>query len=261
VRELQGAIRDEARAERDIKELVLATVCGSSDTGSGLVSNPVLGRVSDLLIELGGTVLLGESGSLYGAAGELCRRACCEAVANRIVELTDRVERHYSRIGASLTAGNPTPGNIEGGLTTLVEKSLGGIQKGGTSEVQGVLEAGAKVRGTGLWIMDTSIGLDTHAITDMLVGGAQIAVLTTGRGNPVGSPLAPVIRITATRETSQRRLRENIDFDASGVVYGEETIEESGERLFELLVDVASGQRTKSEQLGHSEFGIGRLPL
>jgi altronate dehydratase large subunit len=260
VRAVQAELEGAQRVPAGVEELVLATQCGSSDTGSGLASNPVVGVLADMLVEAGGTVLLGETGSLYGAAGAMAKRAISPDVGQRIIEITDVRERYYARMGKSLKDANPTPGNIAGGLTTLVEKSLGGVRKGGTTPIQGVLEPGEQVRGKGLWVMDTSLGLGACGTADMLAGGAQIMAYTTGRGNPVGSPLGPVIKITATRNTIET-LPDIIDFDASPVLYGEETVEECGERLFEEFVTVANGKLTQAEKSGHTLFSIGKMAL
>lgn len=256
--EVSGAEREAASAG----ELTLATQCGSSDTGSGLASNPAVGVLADILIQQGGTVLLGETGGLYGAAGVMAERAVSHDVAEKIIEITDVIERYYSRMGKSLKEANPTPGNIAGGLTTLVEKSLGGVRKAGTAPIQGVLKPAESVPAgeRGLWIMDTSLGLGTHTATDLLSGGAQIMVYTTGRGNPVGSAIGPVIKVTATAETVEA-MGENIDFDASPVLRGEESVEQCGHRLFEEFLAVASGRLTKCERLGHTLFAIGRIAV
>ena len=243
-----------------LSELTLATQCGSSDTGSGLASNPALGVVADRLVDNGGTVLLGETGSLYGAAGVMAKRAVSPEVGQEIIAITDVIEAYYTRMGRSFRETNPTPGNIAGGLTTLVEKSLGGVRKGGTKPIQGVLKPGEQVTGKGLWIMDTSMGLGTHTTTDMLAGGAQIMVYTTGRGNPVGSAIGPVIKVTATERTL-RVLAENMDFDASSVLRGEESIEECGGRMLDLVVEVANGELTSAERLDNTLFAIGKIAV
>jgi altronate dehydratase large subunit len=253
-REIEGAVRQPARVD----ELILATQCGSSDTGSGLASNPAVGVLADRLVAQGGTVLLSETGSLYGAAGLMARRAVSPEVGRRIIEITDAVERYYGRMGKSLREANPTPGNIAGGLTTLVEKSLGGVRKGGTAPIQGVLEPAERVGGRGLWIMDSSVGLGACATADMMAGGAQIMAYTTGRGNPVGSPIGPVVKISATRETVAN-LADIIDFDASPVLHGEESLEACGERLFAAFLAVANGKLTKAEASGHTVFAIGKM--
>jgi altronate dehydratase large subunit len=258
VREMQNAIAGAERSAASLAELILATQCGGSDTGSGLASNPALGATADLIVSAGGTVLMGETGGLYGAAGFLTRRAAAPHVAERILEITDAIERHSRRLGKSIKEANPTPGNIAGGLTTLVEKALGGVRKGGTSPIQGVMKPAERVTGKGLWVMDTSVGIGACAMSDMLVGGAQILAYTTGRGNPLGSPLGPVIKITATKETA-KTLHEIIDFDASPVLRDEETIQECGRRLLDEVVAVAGGKLTKAERLGHYAFAIGRI--
>ncbi|UCF92878.1 MAG: UxaA family hydrolase [Desulfobacterales bacterium] len=257
-REMMAAVSRAERQPAGLDELILATQCGSSDTGSGLASNPAVGALADLLVEAGGTVLMGETAGLYGAAGILARRAVSPEVADRIFEITDTIERCYQRMGKSIAEANPTPGNIAGGLTTLVEKALGGVRKGGTYPIQGVLRPAERVAGKGLWIMDTSVGLGACATSDMLAGGAQIMAYTTGRGNPLGSPIAPVIKITATEETAGS-LGEIIDFDASPVLRGDETIAECGRRLLDEVLAVANGRLTQAEKLDNYVFAIGRI--
>jgi altronate dehydratase large subunit len=260
VREMMAELEGTQRQPASIDGLVLATQCGSSDTGSGLASNPVVGVLADKLVEAGGTVLLGETGSLYGAAGVMAKRAISPEVGQRIIEITDVRERYYSRMGKSLKDANPTPGNIAGGLTTLVEKSLGGVRKGGTTPIRGVLAPGEQVSGKGLWVMDTSMGLGACGTADMLAGGAQVMAYTTGRGNPVGSPLGPVIKITATQNTVET-LPDIVDFDASPVLYGEETVQECGMRLLDEFVAVANGKLTRAEESGHLVFAIGKMAV
>ncbi len=258
VREMTAAIAGSIRQRAGVADLILATQCGGSDTGSGLASNPALGVVADLMVAGGGTVVMGETSGMYGAAGFLTRRASSPAVAKRILEITDAIERHSQRLGKSIKEANPTPGNIAGGLTTLVEKALGGVRKSGTTPIQGVVSPAEQVAGKGVWVMDTSVGIGACAMSDMLVGGAQMLAYTTGRGNPLGSPIGPVIKITATADTA-KSLQEIIDFDASPVLRGEETISECGQRLLDEVLAVASGKLTKAERLGHYAFAIGRI--
>ena len=260
IKDLKTEAEQAERGLAEVSELILATQCGSSDTGSGLASNPVVGVLADLLISAGGAVLLGETGSLYGAAGLMAQRAISPEIGERIIEITEVREHYYSRMGKSLKEANPTPGNITGGLTTLVEKSLGGVRKGGTTPIRGVLEPAETLTGKGLWVMDTSMGLGACGTSDMLAGGAQIMVYTTGRGNPVGSPIGPVIKITATRDTVSN-IPGIIDFDASPVLYGEESLEACGVRLFEVVLAAANGKLTKAEKFGHQIFAIGKIAV
>jgi altronate dehydratase large subunit len=246
------------RERVNVSELILATQCGSTDTGSGLVSNPVLGIAADQLIAKGGAVILGETGSLYGAAGLLAKRAVSKSIGDQLLEITDVLERYYHRLGKSITEANPTPGNIAGGITTLVEKSLGGIRKGGTTAIQGILEPAEQLQGKGLWIMNTSKGIGVCSSTDMLASGAQILAFTTGKGNPIGSPLAPVIKITATRNTVDT-LSDIIDFDASPVLHGMESLETCGTRLFAKIIEVANGAPVQAENTKHTVFAIGSI--
>ena len=260
VEKLKTAVAGAKREQCHASELILATQCGSSDTGSGLAANPVVGDVADRIVKTGGTVLLGETGSLYGAAGVMAKRAITQEIGEEIVEITNVRERFYARMGKSIREANPTPGNIAGGLTTLVEKSLGGVRKGGTYPIRGVLKPGEKVDGKGLWIMDTSLGLGACALSDMLSSGAQIMAYTTGRGNPLGSAIAPVVKITSTKTTADN-LVDIIDFDASPVLLSDEGIEECGLRLFDEILAVAGGKQTKAEISGNLVFAIGKIAI
>jgi len=258
VKELKREIKDAQRTSIGINELTIATQCGSSDTGSGIASNPAVGAMADRLIEKGGAVILGETGGLYGAAGLMARRAATKEIGDEIIAMTDRLEVYYKRMGLSLREGNPTPGNIAGGLTTLVEKSLGGVRKGGTGKIQGVLGPGEKTTGKGLWVMNTSHGIGSCAAADMLASGAQLLAYTTGGGNPIGNPLAPVVKITATRRTIER-LDDIIDFDASPVLRGEETVKQCGDRLLDAMIVYANGKKVQAEKTRHTAFAIGDI--
>ncbi|MBD3183448.1 galactonate dehydratase, partial [Candidatus Poribacteria bacterium] len=166
-------------------------------------------------------------------------------------------EERAKFLGVDIRGANPTPGNIAGGLTTLEEKSLGAVAKGGTTTIQEVLEHGQKSSKRGLVIMD-SPGQDTASIAGELAGGAQILTFTTGRGSPVGSPIAPVIKI-ATNSALYAKMPDNMDINAGVVVDGKATIQDVGKKIFQEILEVASGKLTKSEILGHREFSIDRL--
>jgi altronate dehydratase large subunit len=246
------------RSEAEVNELIIATQCGSSDTGSGLASNPTVGALSDRIVAEGGSVILGETGSLYGAAGLMARRAANSEIGKKIIEMTDKIEEYSKRMGKSFKEANPTPGNIKSGLTTLVEKSLGGVRKGGTTTIQGVLDPGEIITGKGLWVMNTSKGLGACGSADMFASGAQILIYTTGKGNPVGSYLGPVIKVTATRNTAAN-LNDIIDFDGSSVLLGDESIDDCADKLFEKTIRVANGEKVMSEIHGHNVFAIGEI--
>ena len=241
-----------------ISELMLATECGGSDPTSGIAANPVIGALSDLIVRDGGTSILSETTEFIGAEHILAARAKDERIHDRILEIVYRYEQHFKNVGEDARKGNPSPGNKEGGLTTLEEKSLGCIHKGGSTIVQEVYEYGENIPAEqkGLVIMDTP-GNDPSSIAGMLAGGAQIVVFSTGRGTPMGSPLAPVIKITGNKFTFAS-MEDNIDFDASRFISGEKSIEELGEELYDMLIEFCNGKLTKAEALGYTETAIAR---
>ncbi len=241
-----------------VSKLILGTECGGSDPTSGLAANPVIGVLSDLIVEAGGTSILSETTEFIGAEHILAARAKNEEVRRRILDIVDRYEQHFIRNGENVRLGNPTPGNMEGGLTTLEEKSLGCIHKGGSKEIQAVYDYGKQLDENvkGLVIMDTP-GNDASSIAGMLAGGAQVFVFSSGRGTPIGSPLAPVIKITGNRHTYEV-MKDNIDFDASPVLFGEKTTEELGNELWDILFETVNGKQTKAEELGFMETAIMR---
>lgn len=239
-----------------ISELVLATECGGSDPTSGLVANPVIGNMSDKLVEMGGTSILSETTEFVGAEHILAARAKDERVHQRILDIVDRYERHFVVNGENVRDGNPTPGNKDGGLTTLEEKSLGCIHKGGESIIQEVFDYGEQVNCKGLVIMDTP-GNDSSSLAGMAAGGAQVAVFSTGRGTALGNAIMPTIKITANRETYQN-MSDDIDFDASGAIFDGVSIDQLGDELLKLVVETASGKFTNAEILGYNETSTMR---
>jgi len=257
IRLLQQMIRDTGNIERtqvDFSDLMVAIECGGSDTTSGIASNPVVGYVADKIVDLGGTVVFSETTEIIGAEHLLAKRAVNQEIAQRLLSLVERCEKSALAGGEDIRGVNPTPGNIQGGLTTLEEKSLGAIYKAGTRTIVDVLEYAKPITKRGLVFMD-SPGHDVESVTGMVSGGAQVVLFTTGRGTPTGCPIAPVIKVCANARTSQR-MSDNIDFDASSVIEGKETIEQAGERLFTELVQVLNGKKTKTEILKHHEFAI-----
>jgi len=247
------------KTDFDIRELVLGLECGGSDPTSGIAANPVLGVCSDLLIQHGGSSILSETTEMIGAEHLLAEKAVTPEIGEKFLEMVRRTEQRAIDMGNDLRGSQPTPGNIEGGITTIEEKSLGCIYKAGTAPLVGTLEYGEMIPAAprGLYFMDTP-GEDIDSITGMVAGGAQIIVFTSGRGTPTGCPIAPVIKLTGNYDT-YRKMTDNIDFNAGRVITGEATVDELGQELFQEMIRVCNGKFTKAESLGHREFGIFRI--
>jgi altronate dehydratase large subunit len=237
--------------------IVLSVKCGGSDYTSGLASNPVVGRVADRLVDVGGAVVLGEIAEIMGAEHLLAARASSPETAAHLLRVVNRVEAEAIALGLDIRGTQPSPGNIRGGLTTIEEKSLGATHKAGErTRLEEVVPYASRVSKPGLTVMDTP-GLDVESVTGMVGGGAQVVVFTTGLGTPTGNPVAPVIKITGNARTAQG-MADNIDVDVSGVMSEEETLDAAADRLFDEVLDVASGRPTAAERLGHREFAIHR---
>ncbi|MBV8298707.1 MAG: UxaA family hydrolase, partial [Candidatus Eremiobacteraeota bacterium] len=252
---LQEAARHE-RTECPVSALIVGTECGGSDGFSGITANPALGCASDRVVAEGGTVILAEVPELVGAEHLLAARAS-EPVAAKLYELIERVEARARAMHVDMRGGNPTQGNIAGGLTTIEEKSLGAAYKGGSTELREVVEYAERPSESGLVVMDTP-GQDIEQLTGMIAGGAQVVVFTTGRGTPTGSPIAPVIKV-ATNTAMFERMRENMDVNAGAIVDGTRTLEEVGEEIFGWIVDAANGREPAAEELGFRDFAINRI--
>ncbi|MBR8700893.1 (2R)-sulfolactate sulfo-lyase subunit beta [Fusobacterium sp. DD29] len=242
------------KVECDISDLILGMECGGSDTTSGLASNPTCGVASDIIVNNGGTSILSETTEFIGAEHVVAKRGINAKVSQEILDLVRGCEKRAMALGEDIRGGQPTPGNIEGGLTSIEEKSLGCIHKSGTAPFQGVLQYADIPTEKGLFIMDTP-GQDIESITGMVAGGAQIVIFTTGRGTPTGNPLAPVIKLTGNAHT-YNNMKDNIDFDVSEIISGHKTIEEMGKKLLEEIIAVCNGKTTKAEALKHREFCI-----
>ena len=230
--------------------LTLALQCGGSDGYSGISANPALGAAVDLLVRHGGTAILSETPEIYGAEHLLTRRAVTREIGEKLVRRIKWWEDYTARNGNEMN-NNPSPGNKAGGLTTILEKSLGAVAKGGTTNLVEVYEYAQAVTARGFVYMDTP-GFDPVAATGQVAGGANMVCFTTGRGSAYGCKPAPSLKL-ATNSALYAHQEEDMDFNCGTIVDGKESIEESGRKFFELILKTASGQKTKSEQWGYGE--------
>jgi altronate dehydratase large subunit len=242
-----------------ISELIVGVKCGGSDATSGLCSNPALGKAADLIVNKGGSIVMGETTEIIGAEHIVAKKAVSKEVREKLYSCIERFEKEIQRMGVDMRGGNPSPGNIAGGLSSIEEKSLGCISKAGNSPLKGVVEYAEPIPGKGFYFMD-SPGNDIECVTGMAASGVQLVCFTTGVGTPTGNPIVPVIKITGNKLTG-KRLADNIDIDTSAVLGGLETLEQAGERIFDEIIKVASNHMTKAEILGHQEFSINRIGI
>lgn len=245
------------KVEIPLSELKVGVKCGGSDATSGLASNPALGVAADRLIQQGGSIVIGETTEIIGAEHVLAGRCRTPEISEQLYHIVNRFEKEVERMGADMRGGNPSPGNIAGGLTTIEEKSLGCISKCGTAPIEGVIEYAEQIPGQGLYFMD-SPGNDIECVSGMAAGGAHIVCFTTGRGTPTGSAVVPVIKITGNKQMYER-MTDNMDVDVSDMLTGTLRLEEAGERIWEEIQEVSRGKLTKAEILGHQEFSINRI--
>jgi altronate hydrolase len=239
------------RTEQPMGKIVLGLNCGGSDAFSGITANPALGYCSDLLVRSGGTPVLAEIPECMGAEHLLTRRAIDEATGRKVVDVVKWYQGYLQRFGAKWD-DNPSPGNKAGGITNIAEKSLGAVAKGGTTALTGVYAYAERIDKPGFGLMNTP-GYDPVSLTGLAAGGANMIVFTTGRGSGIGHPVVPVIKV-ASNSRIAGIMEDNIDINAGTIVEGKETIEAVGQRIFDLIRRAASGERTKSEILGHKEF-------
>ena len=231
------------------KDLILGLKCGSSDTTSGLASNPSLGVAVEKLVDENASVVMGEVTEFIGAEHIMASHAKDEATGQKILDLVERMENRAKMIGVDMRGGQPTPGNIAGGLTTIEEKSLGAIAKAGNAVVQDVYEYGQQPKVKGLVVMD-SPGREPELLTGLAAAGCNVIVFTTGRGAPQGFPFVPVIKVTGNEKT-WNHLRDHMDLSVHGVMDGSQTLGEAGQCLYQAIEEVASGARTKAELSGY----------
>ena len=240
-----------AREECSVSEIVLGVKCGGSDGFSGISANPSLGRAADLLVRSGGTVLITEVPEFCGAEHLLACRAKDVETGRAVYRLVDWYKEYASKFGAVL-ASNPSPGNIAGGLLNITIKSLGAIAKAGTTRVEGVLEYAESWKTRGLNLMQGP-GYDQESTPGLVAAGATVVVFTTGRGTTIGNAIAPVIKLASNTPVFER-MKNDLDLSAGGVIDGTETIDEVGQRVFNRVIEVASGLEAKAETHKHREF-------
>lgn len=241
----------------DISELLLGIECGGSDATSGIASNPAVGELSDRLVDLGASTMMSESIEWIGAEHIVAARGATPAIHNQIIQVCKDYEEHLKAAGQDCRAGQPTPGNKAGGLSTLDEKSLGCIRKGGTRPIVEVLEQAERPTKTGALVMDTA-GYDISSVTSMVAGGCNAVIFTTGRGTPTGNAIVPVIKVTAN-ESTYKKMEDNMDIDLSSIIRGEKTFQECGEEMLGFVEDVCNGKLTKAEAYGFSDIAVDHV--
>jgi len=250
IRDMLMAVGGARRETRPASELVLGLQCGGSDGYSGVTANPALGVASDLLVRNGGTSILSETPEIYGAEHLLTRRAATREIGEKLIRRIHWWEDYTAKNGGEMN-NNPSPGNKAGGLTTILEKSLGAAAKGGRSTLRAVYEYAEPVRERGFVFMDTP-GYDPVSATGQVAGGANLICFTTGRGSAFGCKPAPSLKL-ATNSDIYRRMIEDMDVNCGDVLDGV-SLEQKGQEIFDTILRVASGERTKSEELGYGDL-------
>ncbi len=259
VAEQAAVLADQPTVPMAVSELVVGTVCGGSDGTSGITGNPAAGIAFDKLVAAGAACIFEETGELIGCEGIMADRAVTPELGAELRASVEKAARYYATLGY----GSFAAGNADGGLTTIEEKSLGAYMKSGQSRISGLIKPGDIPPRGGLYLMDVvpdgevRFGFpnisDNAEIVEMMASGAHCTLFVTGRGSVVGSALAPVIKIAANPHM-YRRLSDDMDVNAGRVLDGEATLEEVGQEIFDAVIGLASGQRSKSEELGHQEF-------
>lgn len=257
VKIVQKMVEDANKLKREsipLSEFILGCECGGSDAFSGLTANPSLGIAADKLIADGGTAIFSETTEMLGCEKILARRAVDDKVAKDIYRVIADAETTAMTGGVDIRGTQPSPGNIKGGLSSIEEKSLGCIRKGGSSTIMQVVKYGEHPVRKGLIIMDATAA-DVMNDTGLLAAGAHLVVFTTGRGTPVGANMAPVIKVS-TNSVLYNKMKPNIDVNAGVIVDGEGTLATVGQEIFDRILAVANGELSKAEALGHREFDI-----
>ena len=256
-REFEKMLAKQERVEVDPSKLTIGVECGGSDFTSGIASNPAVGVFTEKLCSLGGKVLFGETTELMGAEDIIIKQSRTPEISDFIIDRIKFIEKTAINMGIDLRGTNPSPGNIEGGLTTIEEKSLGAVCKIGKETIQDAVPFGGKATMPGVTFVDTP-GNDLMCTSGLSTAGAQIVIFTTGRGTPMGFASSPVIKVTGNSGIVGV-MGENIDIDLSRIVDGDLTLAEAGEEIFDRVIDTANGLETASERLGHREFALYRI--
>ena len=247
IKEMLPSANKFVREPLPVSHLKLGLECGGSDSYSGMSANPSLGAAADLLVRHGGTAILAETPEIYGAEHLLTRRAQTREVGEKLVSFIKWWEEYTAKNGAEMN-NNPSPGNKAGGLTTILEKSLGAAAKGGTTNLVDVYQYAEEITAKGFTFMNTP-GYDVTSVTGMVAGGANVVCFTTGRGSVFGCKPVPSIKL-ATNRAMYERMSDDMDINCGLVVDGEATIQEMGQKIFDVVVQIASGEQSKSEALG-----------
>lgn len=256
-REMAAEAGMQQKEEFPISELLLGIECGGSDATSGIAANPAVGNLSDRLVDAGATSIMSESIEWIGGEHVLARRAATPQLHDEVIQICEAYEKHLLGAGQDCRAGQPTPGNKAGGLSTIDEKSLGCIRKGGTRPIHEVLQQAVRPSKNGALVMDTA-GYDISSVTSMVAAGCNVVIFTTGRGTPTGNAIVPVCKVTANEHTYSW-MEDNMDVDLSGVIRGEQTIDEAGAMLLDRIHEIANGRLTKAEAYGFSDIAVDHV--
>ena len=254
--QIKEFVSKQQRSDFDVSGLTVGLECGGSDPFSGITANPAVGLVSDKLVELGASAILSEIPEMIGAEACLESRIPDDAVKQRLMTRIKDYVQMAKDAGGDLRGCNPSPGNIKAGLSTIEEKSLGCVIKGGRSDIAELVEYAGRPKCKGLVVMDTP-GNDPESVTGMVAGGAHLVLFTTGTGTPVGNPVAPVIKISSNTRMYQR-MGDFIDVDAGRIVGGA-PVDAVADEIFEFLIDVCNGTQTAAEHNNCREFAVNRI--
>jgi altronate hydrolase len=257
IRALIDQCAAEKRTEAPASKIILGLNCGGSDSFSGITANPALGVACDMLAALGGSPVLAETTEIFGAEHLLVRRARNREVGERLLSFVRRYKNYIAQFEGSSFNDNPSPGNKEGGLTNILEKSLGAVAKAGSSTMTDAVDYAERIVTPGFNFMNTP-GYDPPSLAGLAAGGCNLIAFTTGRGSAIGFPTVPVIKI-ASNSFTYKRMLDNMDINAGVIADGESTIQQVGREIYDMMLRVASGEKTKAEILGHHEFVPWRI--